>query len=46
VHQLTALTPGEDILYGHGARGGKAMIATLRRRPIADAGRLTRPSAA
>jgi Transposase DDE domain group 1 len=30
LHQLTAITAGEDILAGHGVRGGKAMIATLR----------------
>jgi Transposase DDE domain group 1 len=42
LHQLTARTVGEDILYGHGVRGGKAMIATLRRRLIAVPGRLTR----
>ena len=42
LHQLTALTAGEDILAGHGVRGGKAMIATLRRRLIAVPGRLTR----
>ena len=35
LHQLTAATRGEDIVAGHGARGGKAMIATLRRRLIA-----------
>src|SRR5438552_12840767 len=29
LHQLTARTAGEDILAGHGVRGGKAMIATL-----------------
>jgi hypothetical protein len=28
--QLTARTAGEDILAGHGVRGDKAMIATLR----------------
>jgi hypothetical protein len=28
-HQL-AVTRGEDILAGHGVRGGKAMIATMR----------------
>ena len=28
LHQLTALTAGEDIVHGHGVRGGKAMIAT------------------
>jgi hypothetical protein len=40
LHQLTARTAGEDILEGHGVRGGKAMIATLRRRLIAIPGRL------
>ena len=30
LHQLTAITVGQDILAGHGVRGGKAMIATLR----------------
>ena len=34
LHQLTAATRGETILAGHGIRGGKAMIATLRRRLI------------
>src|ERR1700759_3579080 len=29
LHQLTGTTAGEDILAGHGVRGGKAMIATL-----------------
>ena len=42
LHQLTATTRGEDIIQGHGVRGGKAMIATLRRRLIAIPGRLTR----
>ena len=42
LHQLTARTAGEDIVHGHGVRGGKAMIATLRRRLIAVPGRLTR----
>jgi Transposase DDE domain len=42
LHQLTALTAGQDILAGHGVRGGKAMIATLRWRLIAVPGRLTR----
>ena len=41
LHQLTAVTAGEDIIYGHGVRGGKAMIATLRRRLIAVPGRLS-----
>jgi len=42
LHQLTARIAGEDILAGHGVRGGKAMIATLRWRLIAVPGRLTR----
>ena len=42
LHQLTANTVGEDILAGHGVRGGKAMIATLRWRLIAVPGRLIR----
>jgi hypothetical protein len=42
LHQLTATTAGEDIVHGHGVRGGKAMIATLRWRLIAVPGRLTR----
>jgi hypothetical protein len=40
LHQLTAATRGEEILEGHGTRGGKAMIATLRRRLIAIPARL------
>ncbi len=42
LHQLTAVTAGEDILAGHGVHGGKAMIATLRWRLIAVPGRLVR----
>ena len=42
LHQLTAVTHGEVILAGHGVRGGKAMIATLRHRLIAVPGRLIR----
>lgn len=42
LHQLTGLTAGEDILAGHGVRGGKAMIATLRWRLIAIPARLVR----
>ena len=42
LHQLTAVTAGEDIIHGHGVRGGKAMIATLRWRLIAVPGRLVR----
>ena len=42
LHQLTARTAGEHIVHGHGVRGGKAMIATLRWRLIAVPGRLIR----
>ncbi|HET9968140.1 MAG TPA: hypothetical protein VFQ68_07870, partial [Streptosporangiaceae bacterium] len=42
LHQLTAITADEDIVAGHGVRGGKAMIATLRWRLIAVPGRLIR----
>ncbi len=42
LHQLTAVTAGEDIVAGRGVRGGKAMIATLRWRLIAVPGRLVR----
>jgi Transposase DDE domain group 1 len=42
LHQLTTPTRGETILAGHGTRGGKAMIATLRRRLIAVPARLIR----
>jgi hypothetical protein len=42
LHQLTAITAGQDILAGHGVRGGKAMITTLRWRLIAVPGRLIR----
>jgi Transposase DDE domain group 1 len=42
LHQLTGVTAGEDILAGHGVRGGKAMIVTLRWRLIAVPGRLIR----
>jgi hypothetical protein len=42
LHQLTAVVRGEDILQGHGVRGGKAMIATLRWRLIAVPARLVR----
>jgi hypothetical protein len=41
-HQLTSTTRGEDIPEGHGIRGGKAMIATLRHRLINIPGRLIR----
>jgi hypothetical protein len=42
LHQLTAATRGPAILAGHGVRGGKAMIATLRWQLIAVPGRLIR----
>jgi hypothetical protein len=42
LHQLTTPTRGETILAGHGVRGGKAMIETLRWRLIAVPGRLVR----
>ena len=42
LHELTATARGEDIVHGHGVRGGKAMIATLRWRLIAVPGRLIR----
>ena len=42
LHQLTTATRGETILAGHGTRGGKAMIETLRRRLIAVPARLVR----
>jgi hypothetical protein len=42
LHQLTAAASGHAILAGHGVRGGKAMIATLRWRLIAVPGRLIR----
>jgi hypothetical protein len=32
LNQLTAATRGQTILVGHGVRGGKAMIETLRGR--------------
>ena len=44
LHQLTGLTDGEDLLEGHGVRGGKAMIATLRKVLIAIPARLVRHS--
>jgi hypothetical protein len=42
LHQLTATTAGQEIAEGHGVRGGKAMITTLRWRLIAVPGRLVR----
>ncbi len=42
LHQLTAATTGQVIVAGHGVRGGKAMIATLRWRLIGVPGRLVR----
>ena len=40
LHQLTGLILGGELVEGHGVRGGKAMIATLRRRLIAVPARL------
>ncbi len=40
LHQLTGLIVGGELVEGHGTRGGKAMIATLRRRLIAVPARL------
>jgi len=42
LHQLTTPAHGQGITEGHGTRGGKAMIATLRRRLIAIPARLVR----
>jgi hypothetical protein len=42
LHQLTGLIDGGELLEGHGTRGGKAMIATLRRILIAVPARLVR----
>src|SRR5271157_306042 len=42
LHQLTGLISGGELLEGHGTRGGKAMIATLRRVLIAIPARLVR----
>jgi len=42
LHQLTAATRGQTILAGHGVRGGKAMIATLRRVLVSVPGKLVR----
>jgi hypothetical protein len=42
LHQLTGLIEGTGLLAGHGTRGGKAMIATLRRVLIAIPARLVR----
>ena len=41
-HQLTGVILGGELVEGHGTRGGKAMIATLRRRLIAVPARLVR----
>src|ERR1019366_6296454 len=40
LHQLTGLISGDQLLEGHGTRGGKAMIATLRRALILTPARL------
>ena len=42
LHQLTGLIQGGELVEGHGTRGGKAMIATLRRVLIATPARLVR----
>jgi hypothetical protein len=42
LHQLTGLIDGDQLVEGHGVRGGKAMIATLRRVLIAVPARLVR----
>ena len=42
LHQLTGLIDGGELAEGHGTRGGKAMIATLRRVLIAVPARLVR----
>jgi hypothetical protein len=42
LHQLTSLISGDQLLEGHGTRGGKAMIATLRRALILTPARLVR----
>ena len=42
LHQLTAATRGQTILAGRGVRGGKAMIATLRRVLVSIPGKLVR----
>ena len=42
LHQLTGLITGGELVEGHGIRGGKAMIATLRRVLIAAPARLVR----
>jgi hypothetical protein len=42
LHQLTATTVAGARLFGHGTRGGQAMIATLRHRLIRVPARLTR----
>ena len=39
-HQLTGVISGGKLIEGHGVRGGKAMIATLRRVLIAVPARL------
>jgi hypothetical protein len=40
LHQLTGTLAGEDIASGHGVRGGKAMITTLRQQLITVPARL------
>jgi hypothetical protein len=45
LHQLTATRSGAR-LFGHGVRGGQAMIATLRHRLLRVPARLVRHSGA
>ncbi len=46
LHQLTATAAPDGHLIGHGVRGGKAMIATLRHRLIAVPARVIRHAGA
>jgi hypothetical protein len=47
LHQLTAARgPGDELLFGHGVRGGQAMIATLRHRLLRVPARLVRHAGA
>jgi hypothetical protein len=46
LHQLTALPGPQGRLFGHGIRGGQAMIATLRHRLIRVPAQLVRHAGA
>jgi hypothetical protein len=46
LHQLTATCASAGQLFGHGVRGGQAMIATLRHRLIRVPARLVRHAGA